>query len=50
MHNMQTRAPVPLRSVLDAQRQMLIAQSELAASETVTATDLIAIYKALGGG
>ncbi len=37
-------------TVLDAQRQMLIAQSELAASETVTATDLIAIYKALGGG
>ena len=29
---------------------MLLAQSELAASETVTATSLVAIYKALGGG
>jgi len=37
-------------TVLDAERTMLLAQSELAASETNTATALIAIYKALGGG
>ncbi len=37
-------------TVLDAERTMLLAQSELAASETNTATALISIYKALGGG
>lgn len=37
-------------AVLDAERTMLLAQSELAFSETVTATALVAIYKALGGG
>ena len=36
--------------VLDTERSMLIAQSELATSETNTATALVAIYKALGGG
>lgn len=37
-------------TVLDAERTMLLAQSELAFSQTVTATALVAIYKALGGG
>ena len=37
-------------TVLDAERTMLEAQSQLAQSETVTATALVAIYKALGGG
>lgn len=37
-------------TVLDAQRELLNAQSQLAESETLTATSLVAIYKALGGG
>lgn len=37
-------------TVLDAQRELLNAQSQLAESETLTATTLVAIYKALGGG
>lgn len=36
--------------VLDAQRQQLVAETDLAASETATLTDLISLYKALGGG
>ena len=36
--------------VLDAQRTLLSAQSELARSETEMATALVAVYKALGGG
>jgi outer membrane protein, multidrug efflux system len=36
--------------VLDAQRTLLGAESELARGETDTATALIAVYKALGGG
>lgn len=37
-------------TVLDAERVMLEAQVRLAASETQTATAVVAIYKALGGG
>jgi multidrug efflux system outer membrane protein len=36
--------------VLDAQRTQLAIQAQLAQSETRTATSLVAIYKALGGG
>ena len=36
--------------VLDAQRAQLLIQAQLAQSETRTATSLVAIYKALGGG
>jgi multidrug efflux system outer membrane protein len=36
--------------VLDAERTQLDIQAQLAQSETRTATDLVAIYKALGGG
>lgn len=37
-------------TVLDAERRLLQIQEQLAASETRTATSLIAVYKALGGG
>jgi NodT family efflux transporter outer membrane factor (OMF) lipoprotein len=37
-------------TVLDAERTLLEAQDRLAESETLTATALIAVYKALGGG
>ncbi|MCX6922058.1 MAG: TolC family protein, partial [Verrucomicrobia bacterium] len=36
--------------VLDAQRSQLVIQAQLAQSETRTATSLVAIFKALGGG
>ncbi|CAI8744528.1 outer membrane protein, multidrug efflux system [Methylocaldum szegediense] len=37
-------------TVLDAERRLLQDQEQLAQSETATATALIAVYKALGGG
>jgi multidrug efflux system outer membrane protein len=37
-------------TVLDAERTLLDAQDRLADSETLTATSLVAVYKALGGG
>jgi multidrug efflux system outer membrane protein len=37
-------------TVLDAERRLLEVQDRLAASETTTATALVAVYKALGGG
>ena len=37
-------------TVLDAERVLLEAQNQLAQSQTRTATALIAVYKALGGG
>jgi multidrug efflux system outer membrane protein len=36
--------------VLDAQRQMLLAEDDLAQSEQSIAADLVALYRALGGG
>jgi outer membrane protein TolC len=35
---------------LDAQRQLLLIQDQLAQSETETGLALVALYKALGGG
>jgi NodT family efflux transporter outer membrane factor (OMF) lipoprotein len=37
-------------TALDAERTLLQAQDQLAQSETTTATALVAVYKALGGG
>jgi multidrug efflux system outer membrane protein len=37
-------------TVLDAERTLLAAQDQLADSTTRTATALVAVYKALGGG
>jgi multidrug efflux pump len=37
-------------TVLDAERTLLAAQDQLADSETLTATALVVVYKALGGG
>jgi multidrug efflux system outer membrane protein len=37
-------------TVLDSERVLLDAESSLAVSETTSATDLVAVYKALGGG
>ncbi|MBZ5623104.1 MAG: efflux transporter outer membrane subunit [Acidobacteriia bacterium] len=45
-----TRGLSDFLSVLDAQRQQLAAEDDLAQSDTTVITDLIALYKALGGG
>jgi multidrug efflux system outer membrane protein len=37
-------------NVLDAQRTQFAIEDELARSETLTVTSLVAVYKALGGG
>ncbi len=36
--------------VLDAQRSLFIAEDQLVQSDTASSTDLVALYKALGGG
>jgi multidrug efflux system outer membrane protein len=41
---------VDFLEVLDAERTQLVAEDQLAQSRTETATSLIAVYKALGGG
>ncbi len=38
------------RDVLTAQRSLLATQQELARSTTIVSTNLVALYKALGGG
>ena len=45
-----TRGLSDFLSVLDAQRQQLAAEDDLAQSDTAVVTNLIALYKALGGG
>ena len=45
-----TRGLSDFLSVLDAQRQQLAAEDDLAQSDTVVITNLVALYKALGGG
>ena len=37
-------------NVLDSQRSLFASQSDLAQSETTIATNMVALYKALGGG
>jgi NodT family efflux transporter outer membrane factor (OMF) lipoprotein len=41
---------VDFLQVLDAQRQLLLAEDDLAQSNQTIATNLVALYKALGGG
>jgi NodT family efflux transporter outer membrane factor (OMF) lipoprotein len=41
---------ISLLDVLDAQRSLYAAEIELTRSQTATSTNLIAVYKALGGG
>jgi multidrug efflux system outer membrane protein len=45
-----TRGLSDFLSVLDAQRQQLASEDDLAQSDTVVITNLVALYKALGGG
>ena len=41
---------VPFLNVLDAQRTLYASESDLAVSEASLASNLVALYKALGGG
>ena len=45
-----TRGLTDFLSVLDAQRQQLAGEDDLAQSDTTVVTNLVALYKALGGG
>ena len=36
--------------MLDAQRELLVTEQQLAQSETAVIQDLISLYKAMGGG
>jgi outer membrane protein, multidrug efflux system len=49
-NELYTRGLSDFLSVLDAQRQQLAAEDDLARSDTAVITDLIALYKSLGGG
>jgi multidrug efflux system outer membrane protein len=49
-NELYTRGLSDFLSVLDAQRQQLSAEDDLAQSDTLVITNLIALYKALGGG
>jgi outer membrane protein TolC len=41
---------VPFLNVLDAERTLYSSESDLAQSEATMASNLVALYKALGGG
>jgi len=49
-NELYTRGLADFLSVLDAQRQQLAIEDDLAQSDTAVVTDLVALYKALGGG
>jgi NodT family efflux transporter outer membrane factor (OMF) lipoprotein len=49
-NELYTRGLSDFLSVLDAQSQQLAAQDDLAQSDTAVVTNLVALYKALGGG
>jgi multidrug efflux system outer membrane protein len=49
-NELYTRGLVDFLNVLESQRSLYTSESELAQSETVMASNLVALYKALGGG
>jgi NodT family efflux transporter outer membrane factor (OMF) lipoprotein len=49
-NDLYTRGLGPFLNVLDAQRALYVTQDAMVLSETAVLTDLIALYKALGGG
>jgi len=49
-NELYTRGLSDFLDVLDAQRQQLAAEDDLARSDTAVITNLVALYKALGGG
>ena len=49
-NELYTRGLADFLTVLDAQRQQLAIEDDLAQSDTAVVTNLVALYKALGGG
>ena len=49
-NDLYTQGLVPFLNVLDAQRTLYTSESDLAVSEASLASNLVALYKALGGG
>jgi outer membrane protein, multidrug efflux system len=49
-NDLYTQGLVPFLNVLDAQRTLYTSESDLAQSEAGMASNLVALYKALGGG
>jgi len=49
-NELYTRGLADFLAVLDAQRQQLAVEDDLVQSDTAVVTDLVALYKALGGG
>jgi NodT family efflux transporter outer membrane factor (OMF) lipoprotein len=49
-NELYTRGLSDFLGVLDAERQQLAVEDDLARSDTAVVTDLVALYKALGGG
>ena len=49
-NDLYTQGLVPFLNVLDAQRTLYTSESDLAQSEASMASNLVALYKALGGG
>jgi NodT family efflux transporter outer membrane factor (OMF) lipoprotein len=49
-NDLYTQGLVPFLNVLDAQRTLYASESDLAQSEAGMASNLVALYKALGGG
>ena len=49
-NDLHLRGLIDFFQVLDAQRSNVLAESELARSETLLTSDTVALYKALGGG
>jgi outer membrane protein TolC len=49
-NELYTRGLADFLTVLDAQRQQLAIEDDLVQSDTAVVTNLVALYKALGGG
>ncbi len=49
-NELYTRGLTPFLNVLESQRSLYASQDQLAQSDVAAVTDLIALYKALGGG
>ena len=49
-NELYSRGLIGFLDVLEAQRNLFASQSQLVQSETLVSSDLVALYKALGGG
>jgi NodT family efflux transporter outer membrane factor (OMF) lipoprotein len=49
-NQLYSRGLIDFLGVLDAERQLFASEDQLAASDTIVSSNLVAVYKALGGG